>query len=114
MTDGARKQRSPRRSLPVAACLTALGSLACSPALELPEVRTPLATNLGCPPSEYGKVATPVWIQPSDGSVLMQCAFTEFAACRPGRVTYELRVGAHAELLALSMGGSSPVTVRTC
>jgi hypothetical protein len=97
-----------------AAIATSLGCVCCSPPPELPEVRTSLAWDVGCPARAYGVVARPAWIQLSDGSSLLECAIGEFGACRPGQIEYEIQVGRRGELLALSVTGEAPSVVRSC
>lgn len=106
--------RRLRRVFCLAASVTSLGWMSCSPSMELPEVKTRLATDLGCPPHAYGTVVRPVWIELSDGTSLLECAITEFGACRPGRIRYDVTVGRGGELLAISVTGDAPPSVKSC
>lgn len=96
------------------AWLAVLGAVSCGSVVELPPVRTPLATDLGCPPAQYGVPKREVWFQLSDGSELLECGLEEFAACRPGRVDYKAIVDRQGSVAMLSVAGKAPVAVVQC
>lgn len=102
------------RPVGLAAFGISLACVGCSAPMELPDVKTALATDLGCPVSAFGAEVEPVWLQTSDGTTLLECAEREFGDCRPGQVDYEVAVGRRGELVALSVTGNAPTAVRAC
>jgi hypothetical protein len=107
--------QSPRRRLAVLLWWLGVAPLlSCTEPVDLPEVRTPLTTDLGCPVSLHGSVAQPAWFEWSDGTDILECAVSEFGACRPGRLDYEVAVSAQGEPKAVSVVGTVPDGVRWC
>jgi hypothetical protein len=110
-----RRQRHIRRRASLLACgLGVVHLVSCTTPVALPEVKTPLATDLGCPVSSYGVEVGSPWFEFSDGTNILECAMAEFGACHPGSVDYQLSVGVRGELLALSVVGEAPEKVRAC
>jgi hypothetical protein len=92
-----------------------LGVVSCSDSgnVPLPDVRTPLAWDLGCPPSAFGVPHTQAHVLPPEDTPV-GCVLADFEACHEGRVAYQLTIDSGGRLLSLAFLEPRSPVVEPC
>jgi hypothetical protein len=96
------------------AVCTSTACLATQAGEPLPEVKTPLAWDLGCPPLAFGKVAVEAQMLGPLDERLLQCVDEEWMSCRDGQVQFKLKIGSRGQLRDIQLLSRGVPKVEAC